>query len=230
MKKKILIIGGTSGIGLELARSLNATHELTVASRHSGPLAELGIRHISLDVLEDILDSDIFPESLDGLVYAPGSINLKPFKMLSEDAFRQDLEVNFMGLIRVLKAVMPRFSKGASLVLFSTVAVSSGMPFHASVAAAKGAVEGFARALAAEYAPKLRVNVIAPSLVDTPLAERLLNNDKKREKMSERHPLGRVGQPADIARCAAYLLSDESSWVTGQVLRVDGGISTLNLA
>ncbi len=230
MKKKILIIGGSSGIGLELARSLNSTHELVAASRHPGPLTELGIPHLELDVLKDIDVSDALPDALDGLVYAPGSINLKPFKMLSEDAFRQDLEVNFLGLVRVLKAVMPRFTEGASLVFFSTVAVASGMPFHASVAAAKGAVEGFARAMAAEYAPRLRVNVIAPSLVDTPLAERLLNNEKKREKMSGRHPLGRVGNPADIARCAAYLLSDESSWVTGQVIRVDGGISTLNLA
>jgi len=126
--------------------------------------------------------------------------------------------------------VMPRFSEGASLVFFSTVAVGSGMPFHTSVAASKGAIEGFARSLAAEYAPRLRVNVIAPSLVDTPMASRLLSNDRKREMMAERHPLKRTGTPEDIARMAAFLLSAENGWITGQVLGVDGGISTLNIS
>jgi NAD(P)-dependent dehydrogenase (short-subunit alcohol dehydrogenase family) len=120
-------------------------------------------------------------------------------------------------------------SEQASLVFFSTVAVKVGMPFHTSVAAAKGAIEGFAKALAAEYAPKLRVNVIAPSLTDTPLAKRLLSNDKKKEMMDARHPMKRVGKPEDIANVASFLLSDESSWITGQVLGVDGGISTLNV-
>jgi NAD(P)-dependent dehydrogenase (short-subunit alcohol dehydrogenase family) len=180
-----------------------------------------------------VTDSEItlqgLPDELDGFIYCPGSINLKPFKMLSLDAFQKDLELNFTGLVKVLKEVMPKFREGASLVFFSTVAVGTGMPFHTSVAAAKGAIEGFARALAAEYAPKLRVNVIAPSLVDTPLATRLLNNEKKQEKMAERHPLKRVGTPSDIAKMAAFLLSDDSSWMTGQVLGVDGGISTLNM-
>ena len=115
------------------------------------------------------------------------------------------------------------------MVFFSTVAVGTGMPFHTSVAAAKGAIEGFAKSMAAEYAPKVRVNVIAPSLVDTPLAERLLNNDKKREMMANRHPLKRVGQASDIANIATFLLSDKSTWMTGQIVGVDGGIGTLNV-
>lgn len=229
MKKKIFLVGGSSGIGLELANTLKDHCDLYTASRNPGPLADMGIPHIPLDVTETDIDLQGLPEKLDGLVYCPGSINLKPFKMLSLDAFQKDMDVNFTGLLRVLKAVMPKFSDGASLVFFSTVAVGTGMPFHTSVAAAKGAVEGLARALAAEYAPQLRVNVIAPSLVDTPLASRLLNNEKKQEKMAERHPLKRIGNPSDIARMAAFLLSDDSSWMTGQVLGVDGGISTLNI-
>ena len=229
MKKKIFIVCGSSGIGLELINILKDDCELYTASRNAGPLTAKGIPHTPLDVTQAGLDLQGLPEQLDGFVYCPGSINLKPFRMLSLEAFQKDMEVNFTGLLKVLKEVMPKFTDGASLVFFSTVAVGTGMPFHTGVAAAKGAVEGFARALAAEYAPKLRVNVIAPSLVDTPLASRLLNNDKKQEKMAERHPLKRVGNPSDIARMAAFLLSDSSTWMTGQVLGVDGGISTLNI-
>jgi len=229
MKKKIYIVGASSGIGLELVNLLKDHCELYTASRNPGPLLEMGIPHTHLDVTDAEIKLNGIPDDLDGFIYCPGSINLKPFKMLSLDAFQQDLELNFTGLVKVLKEVMPKLREGASLVFFSTVAVGTGMPFHTSVAAAKGAIEGFARALAAEYAPKFRVNVIAPSLVNTPLATRLLNNEKKQEKMAERHPLKRVGTPSDIARMAAFLLSDDSSWMTGQVLGVDGGISTLNM-
>ena len=149
--------------------------------------------------------------------------------MLIPVTFYNYLYLYFTGLVLVINEIMPRFNPGASLVFFITVAVGSGMPFHTSVAASKGAIEGFARALAAEYAPQFRVNVIAPSLVDTPLAKRLLNNEKKQQMMADRHPLKRVGTPADIARMAAFLLSEDSSWTTGQVLGVDGGISTLNI-
>jgi len=229
MKKKIYIVGASSGIGLELVNLLKDHCELYTASRNPGPLSEMDIPHTHLDVTDAEIKLNGIPDDLDGFIYCPGSINLKPFKMLSLDAFQQDLELNFTGLVKVLKEVMPKLREGASLVFFSTVAVGTGMPFHTSVAAAKGAIEGFARALAAEYAPKFRVNVIAHSLVDTPLATRLLNNEKKQEKMAERHPLKRVGTPSDIARMAAFLLSDDSSWMTGQVLGVDGGISTLNM-
>lgn len=231
MKKNILLIGGSHGIGFELVSQLNKDHEVFVASRTADKLSDLDVTHIQYDAETDELPTDELPDKLDGFVYCPGSINLKPFKMLSAEAFEKDIQLNFLSLVKSLKAVEGLLKKSdqASLIFFSTVAVKTGMPFHTSVAAAKGAIEGFAKALAAEYAPSFRVNVIAPSLTDTPLAEKLLGNDKKKEKMNERHPLKRVGTATDIANCARFLLSDESSWVTGQVFGIDGGMSTLNV-
>ncbi|PHQ29243.1 SDR family NAD(P)-dependent oxidoreductase [Leeuwenhoekiella nanhaiensis] len=231
MKKNILLIGGSHGIGRAIVESLNQDHNLFVASRTSEELGDVDVTHIEYDVNSGSLDTSDLPDRLDGFVYCPGTINLKPFKMLSEETFEEDMQLNFFGLIKSLKTVTDRLKKSeqASLVFFSTVAVKIGMPFHTSVAASKGAIEGFAKALAAEYAPAFRVNVIAPSLTDTPLAEKLLGNDKKREKMDERHPLKRVGTPEDIAKIASFLLSDDSSWVTGQILGIDGGMSTLNV-
>ena len=227
--KNILLIGGSHGIGHALVEKIKDSHNVYVASRTNENLE--GVTHIKFDVTTDDFPVDELPDELSGFVYCPGSINLKPFKMLKQEIFEQDLQINFLGMTKVLREVLPLLSesKGSSIVLFSTVAVGTGMPFHTSVAAAKGAIEGFARALAAEYAPTIRVNVIAPSLVDTPLAGRLLNSDDKKEKMGDLHPMKRVGTPQDIAQAAAYLLSDGSSWVTGQVLGVDGGKSSLNL-
>ncbi|TLF44858.1 SDR family NAD(P)-dependent oxidoreductase [Maribacter aurantiacus] len=227
--KTILLIGGSHGIGLDVVDQLKETHNLLVASRTELPESHKNINHIQFDATEDVLNMDDIP-NLDGFVYCPGSINLKPFKMMSLETFENDMEINFFGLIRVVKDIIPKMKDDSSMVFFSTVAVSNGMPFHTSVAAAKGAIEGFAKSLAAEYAPKIRVNVVAPSLIDTPLASRLLNNDKKRESMGERHPLKRVGKPEDIGNIVSFLLSDKSSWMTGQVIGVDGGISTLNLS
>ena len=152
--------------------------------------------------------------------------------MLKPSAFEEDINLNFLSLVKVTHKLIDKLKKSdqASIVYYSTVAVQTGMPFHTSVAAAKGAIEGFARSLAAEYAPSFRVNVIAPSLTDTPLASRLLGNDKKKEKMDERHPLKRVGTSHDIAAMTAFLLSEDSSWMTGQVLGVDGGMSSLNVS
>ncbi len=230
MKKNIFLIGGSHGIGLEIVRLLHDSHNLIVASRTAEELGSLNVTHIPFDVSKDELDLSQIPESLDGFVFCPGSINLKPLKMMGIEAFRDDMEINFFSLVKVAKSVMPRMAEGSSVVFFSTVAVAMGMPFHTSVAAAKGAIEGFAKALAAEYTPKVRVNVIAPSLVDTPLASRLLSNDRKKEMMAERHPLKRVGTAKDIAHMAAFLLKEDSGWMTGQVLGVDGGISSLNIS
>jgi len=152
--------------------------------------------------------------------------------MMKTEVFEEDFQLNFMGLVKSTKSVLKNLknAKQASIVYYSTVAVQTGMPFHTSVAAAKGAIEGFARSLAAEYAPSFRVNVIAPSLTNTPLANKLLGNEKKKEKMDERHPLKRVGEATDLAKITAFLLSDDSSWITGQVLGVDGGMSSLNVS
>ncbi|HEU4497324.1 MAG TPA: SDR family oxidoreductase, partial [Flavobacterium sp.] len=208
MMKNILFIGGSAGIGLAAVQKLQG-NSIFVASRTHENLAGLDAAHIPFDAASGELDISSLPETLDGFVYCPGSINLKPFKSLKPEHFEADLQLNFIGIVKVLQQILPKLlkSKQASAVFFSTVAVQNGMPFHTSVAASKGAIEGFARALAAEYAPKIRVNVIAPSLTDTPLAEKLLNNDAKREKSAERHPLKRVGRPEDIAAMVQFLLS-----------------------
>ncbi|MFT0715147.1 SDR family NAD(P)-dependent oxidoreductase [Flagellimonas lutimaris] len=229
MKKNILLIGGSYGIGLEMAKKLSKDNQVYVASRSNEQLSNIDVTHIPFDVLTDDISEKAIPENLDGFVYCPGSINLKPFKTIGVDTIQNDMEINFIALAKTVKSIINIMNNGSSMVFFSTVAVGTGMPFHTSVSAAKGAIEGFARALAAEYAPKVRVNVIAPSLVDTPLSERLLSNDKKKEMMSERHPMKRVGSASDIANMATFLLDSDNSWITGQVIGVDGGMSSLNV-
>lgn len=230
MKKNILLVGGSYGIGLALAKLLQAQYNVIIASRTHETLDDLSVTHIPFDATKDQLSEIDLPETIHGFVYLPGSINLKPIKMMDIQSFRADMEINYFGLVEAVKSILPKMAEGGSMVFFSTVAVGTGMPFHTSVAGAKGAIEGFARSLAAEYAPTLRCNVVAPSLVDTPLSKRLLNNERKQEAMAARHPLKRVGSPADIARTVLFLLSEDSSWMTGQVIGVDGGLSSLNLS
>ena len=232
--KKYLIVGGSSGIGFEIVNELsNRGDEIYVGSRTSDKLAGLrGVHHLRLDVAQppDLLEG--LPEALHGVAYCPGTIRLKPFQRLTREDLLEDLQVNFLGAAHIIKTCLPNLKNsatGASIVLFSTVAVTTGMPFHASVAAAKGAVEGLTRSLAAELAPRIRVNAIAPSLTDTPLAASLLSSDEKRQAAAERHPMKRIGSPQDIARLAAFLLSDSASWLTGQVLHVDGGMGALRV-
>ncbi|MEK9740629.1 MAG: SDR family oxidoreductase [Flavobacteriaceae bacterium] len=229
--KKILIIGGSSGIGLALTRLLSSTNSVFVASRMATALASLSITHIPFNASMEELPTESLPEYLDGFVYCPGSINLRPFKGLTNQTFEDDFNINVMGAIKSLKTVLDRLqsSSQASVVFFSTVAVQTGMPFHSSVAASKGAIEGLTRALAAEFAPKIRVNAIAPSLVNTPLAEKFLNNESKIEKAGERHPLKRVGNSEEVAQLTAFLLSEASSWITGSIIKIDGGIGSLKV-
>ena len=231
MKKNILIIGGSSGIGRALVDLLTPAHNIYVASRSNESLANAEVTHIYYDVMNDALDLSNLPEQLDGFVYCPGSINLRPFRGLKPQTFQEDFNLNVLGAVKSLQAVLPLLQKSpqASLVFYSTVAVRTGMPFHASVAAAKGALEGLTRSLAAEYAPKFRVNCIAPSLTDTPLADKFLNNEAKLEKAQERHPLKQVGTAKNIAQMTAFLLGEESQWMTGQILHVDGGIGDLKI-
>ncbi|MBL0012347.1 MAG: SDR family oxidoreductase [Flavobacterium sp.] len=227
--KNILLIGGSYGIGRAIAQELQHNNSLYVASRTAEGLSELNVTHLPFDASVESLDIAKLPAIIDGLVYCPGSINLRPFKGLKIETFESDLQINFIDMVKVVQTILPQLtaSNQSSVVLFSSVAATMGMPFHTSVAASKAAVEGFAKAFAAEYAPKIRVNVIAPSLTNTPLADKFLNNDVKQEKSAERHPLKRFGQPEDLADMACFLLSEKSSWMTGQILHVDGGMSTL---
>ncbi len=231
MSKNILLIGGSYGIGKAIAENAALNNRVFVASRTSEGFDSENIKHITFDTTKDDITNFELPDEIHGFVFCPGSINLRPFKNLRKETFEEDFQLNVMSMIHVLKGILPKLLKAenASIVLFSTVAVKMGMPFHTSVSASKGAIEGFAKAFAAEYAPKIRCNVIAPSLTDTPLAERLLGDDRKKENASERHPLKRVGETKDIAAMANFLLSEESSWITGQVFGVDGGMSTLKI-
>ena len=164
MKKNIVLIGGSYGIGYALSELLKSEHSVYVASRTTSNL-DTSIHHIPFDAHTQEINLEMLPD-IDGFVFLPGSINLRPFKGLKIETFEEDLKINFIDMVKVLQSVLPKLTAAqqSSIVLFSTVAVGTGMPFHTSVAAAKGAVEGFAKALAAEYAPKIRVNVIAPSL------------------------------------------------------------------
>lgn len=230
--KNILIAGASKGIGLSLAKMIAPESSVFAVSRTMSPeLEALSVRHFSGDVVQDPLDVlESLPEVLHGLVYCPGSITLKTINRLNEDDFLSDFRQNVLGAVRLLQYCLPRLKRanGASVVLFSTVAVKTGMAFHASIAAAKGGVEGLGKSLAAELAPQqIRVNVIAPSLTQTPLAQGLLNNPEKIEAAAKRHPLQRIGQAEDAASLARFLLSDQASWITGQVIGVDGGLSAL---
>ncbi len=226
-----LIVGGSSGIGRQLVNQLAQSGKMVIATfnKNEPPIQNERIHFHHLDVLEETLSLDFIPDQLEGLVYCPGSINLRPFERMKPTDFETDYKLQVIGAIKIIQAVLLRLKKSenASIVLFSTIAVQTGLPFHAQVAASKGALEGLTKALAAEYAPKIRVNCIAPSLTDTPLAAPLLNTDQKKETNAQRHPLKRIGTTEDIANMSAFLLSEKASWITGQILHVDGGMSSL---
>lgn len=227
--KNILLIGASSGIGRKLFEMLLSDGcNVFTAGRKS--VESSG--HIEWDaaVTDPFSIPSDWPDVFDGLVYLPGTILLKPFNRLSAADFQNDFQVNVLGFVQCMQAILPRLKKaeGSSVVVFSTVAVKIGLGFHASISSAKGALEGLALSLASELAPsKIRVNVVAPSLTDTPLAAALLNTPEKAEASSKRHPLQRVGSVDDMASAAHFFLSDRASWITGQSLSVDGGMSKL---
>ena len=231
--KNIVIIGCGKGIGLETAKILSAEHRVIgISKTENTELNHPNIEFHRMDILSGNPDEITFPEVVDGLVYAPGSINLKPFNRLSTEDFRNDFEINVLGAVKIIQKLLPNLKKSgsASVVLFSSVAAKIGMPFHASVSASKNAVEGLTKSLAAEFsAQKIRVNAIAPSLTDTQLAAQLLSTPEKREASAKRHPLQRVGSPEEIAAMAAFLISDQASWITGQVFGIDGGMGSIKL-
>jgi len=227
-----LIIGASSGIGKALAGNLSqkkhnviGTYNKTKPSENASP-----VKYIHYDVLSDSsLSLEI--DQLDGLVYCPGAINLKPFSKIQTNEFEHDFQLQVLGAIKIIQQCTPLLKKStnASIVLFSTVAVQHGFPYHTMVSVSKGAIEGLTKALAAELSPSIRVNAIAPSLTNTPLAKSLLNSEEKIQLHASKHPLKRIGSPNDIASLAEFLLSESSSWITGQIISVDGGMSTLKI-
>lgn len=228
--KQMALVGGAHGIGRELLlRWLSEGHRVWVATREPEALRSLGCECQYFDATQPV--DLVWPERLDAMVYCPGTITLKPFSRCTTEDFLRDFQINVLGAVATLQSALPALkqSPSAGVVLFSTIAVAQGMAFHASVAAAKGAVEGLARSLAAEWAPRIRVNVVAPSLTRTHLAEPLLNTEAKAQAAAQRHPLQQVGNPADVAQLVDFLLSDAARFITGQVLRPDGGLSSLRL-
>ncbi len=227
--KNYVVIGGSSGIGASLVKLLNDEANV-FASFNTNPKENFkNVNYFKYDALNDTLNSDDFPEVIDGLVYCPGSINLKPFHRFKAEHFIDDFKLNVVGATTVIQQLLPKLkvSPSASIVLFSTIAVQQGFVFHSQVSASKGAIEGLTRALSAEFSPTIRVNAIAPSLTNTPLASRMLNTEDKINKQSELNPLKKVGEAKDIAQMAQFLLSDKSSWITGQIMHLDGGFSVI---
>ena len=213
---KIVLIGASSDIAQQLVSDKGNNYQFVEVSSSNSSF--------------DVQNEESYPDiegGIDGLVYFPGSINLRPFSSLKLSDFQNDYEINVLGLIKVLKHYHKSFNENASLVFISSIAASVVMPFHSSISASKSAIEGLCRSLAAEWSPKVRVNCVAPSLVYTKLSKRMFRTETQTEQMKDRHPLKQVGSTKDISNAISFLLSSDSSWVTGQVLGVDGGLSTI---
>ena len=226
--KTIIIVGGSKGIGKALVEKLLTNCNVINISRTIPEISHSNFTHHNCDVTQDELPEI---ETADGLVYCPGSINLKPISRLKLDDFRNDFEINVIGAVKTIQKYLPILKKGnkPSVVLFSTVATALGMPYHASVAAAKSAVEGLVKSLGAELAPTIRINAIAPTVTDTDLASKLLRNDKMIDMITERHPLKKFLDPKEVADMAEFLLSPKSSSISGQVFKMDCGIVSFKI-
>lgn len=227
--KNYLVIGHSSGIGEAISQQLSTNNFIIGTHYKKQPTHNnININSHYLNVLDENIDLSYLPEKLDGLIYCPGAINLKPFARIKPDDFIEDYKLQVLGAIKIIQQCLPNLknAENPSIVLFSTVAVQTGFNFHSIVSSSKGAIEGLTKALAAEFAPKIRVNCIAPSITNTPLANSILNTPEKIDANAQRHPLKRVGQVEDIANAAIFLLQ-QANWITGQILHVDGGMSSI---
>ena len=230
--KNYLVIGGSSGIGKSLSNILSK-HANVTATYYSNADSNdtTKINYQFLDVMSDEVDLKGIPDELHGLAYCPGSINLKPFRRIKISQYRNDFDLQVMGAVKVIQQYLPNLisASNSSILLFSTVAVQQGFSYHSQVSISKGAIEGLTRSLAAELSPGIRVNAIAPSLTNTPLAAKLLSSEEKVQANAQRHPLKSIGDPDNIAELAAFLLTDKAKWITGQILHADGGMSSIKL-
>ena len=226
--KKILVIGGSKGIGNAIINSLLEKNKIFNLSRSAPLQTHANLTHYSTDILLDDLPQI---DEIDTLIYCPGSINLKPIARLKLDDFRNDFEINVIGAVKAIQHYLPSLKKGnkPNILLFSTVASKLGMPFHASVAAAKSAVEGLTKSLGAELAPNIRVNAIAPTVTDTDLASKLLRNERMIENITERHPLKKYLKPEEVADLASFLISDKANSISGQIFELDCGIVSFKI-
>ena len=226
--RKIIIVGGSRGIGNSLLNTLVEDHKIINISREQPTLSHVNLTHYTCDILTDEL-----PEitEADSIIYCPGSINLKPISRLSLEDFREDFEINVIGAVKTIQQYLPKLKKGnaPSILLFSTVASKLGMPYHASVAASKSAIEGLTKSLGAELAPTIRVNAIAPTVTDTTLAAKLLRNDKMVENIKERHPLKKFLNPEEVANMAVFLTSENAASISGQIFEMDCGIVSFKI-
>ncbi len=226
--RNILVIGGSKGIGAAIVRSQLVHHNVINISRSNPEINTSNFTHYECNILEDELPNI---EAIDSIIYCPGSINLKPISLLKIEDFKNDYEINVIGAVKAIQKYLPILKEGENpnILLFSTVATKLGMPFHASISAAKSAIEGLVKSLAAEFAPTIRVNAIAPTITNTDLASKLLRNDKMIENITERHPLKKFLEPQEVADMADFLISDKSRSVSGQIFTIDCGIVSLKL-
>lgn len=226
--KNIVIIGGSKGIGNAILLQQLKNNKVFNISRNAPEITHANLTHFSLNVLEDALPEI---ENIDTLIYCPGSINLKPIGSLSVEDFRNDFEINVIGAVKAIQKYLPTLKKGIdpSIVLFSTVAVKLGMPYHASIAASKAGVEGLVKSLGAELASVVRINAIAPTITETSLAAGILRNDRMKENMVERHPMKGYLKPEEVANMANFLISQHAKSISGQVFEMDYGIVTFKI-
>ncbi len=232
--KNYVVIGGSSGIGKAVIMQLASNGYRVFATYNSTDVSELDISGVSyhyLNVLDENADMSWLPEIVDGFVYAPGAIALLPFGRIKPNKIMEDFNLQVLGAVTTLQKAVPHLKKSEhpSVVFFSTVAVQMGFNFHSQVAISKGAIEGLTRSLAAEFAPTIRVNAIAPSITQTPLAAKFLSSEEKIEANAQRHPLKQIGTPEDMAEMVVFLLTEQSKWITGQILNVDGGITRIKM-